>query len=361
MVLHHPNQGKPSIVMRHLVKSLLSAAGYYRIRYSLSRSNSGRLLILMYHDLQSPDESPDMAAAIRNRPNREHFDAQMNTIASMFRTLSVEDAILEIKSRGALAMDTVAITFDDGYASAYEVAYPVLKKHGIPVTVFLTTGWIKGEFTPWWETLADIIAECSIDGIRSSDVLEEGGITLPDIVLQAAETVQRKAYYDFLAGVLRDTSSERAEQIVDSLADEFQVPDIDSPKPLSVEQIKEMSRNGMRFGAHTVSHPNLGMIDTSSARRELLESMAEVEDWTQDRVIGTAYTYGQDRESYQKIAGIISECGYSYSCTAIPGLNNADTDPYMLLRETLPNSDSIGTLRRELYLDFASGDYHHPV
>ncbi|MBK8368015.1 MAG: polysaccharide deacetylase family protein [Bacteroidetes bacterium] len=33
----------------------------------------------------------------------------------------------------------IAITFDDGYLNNYTVAFPILKKHNIPATLYITT------------------------------------------------------------------------------------------------------------------------------------------------------------------------------------------------------------------------------
>lgn len=40
---------------------------------------------------------------------------------------------------GRLEGEPVVITFDDGYRSLYETAYPLLKERGLPFTLFLTT------------------------------------------------------------------------------------------------------------------------------------------------------------------------------------------------------------------------------
>lgn len=41
-------------------------------------------------------------------------------------------------------MKYVSFTFDDGRRDNFTCAYPVMKKHGIPGTLFCTTGYIDG-------------------------------------------------------------------------------------------------------------------------------------------------------------------------------------------------------------------------
>ena len=44
----------------------------------------------------------------------------------------------------------VCITFDDGYRDNYTLAYPLLKQHGIPFTVYVTTSFIDNQQPMWW-------------------------------------------------------------------------------------------------------------------------------------------------------------------------------------------------------------------
>jgi peptidoglycan/xylan/chitin deacetylase (PgdA/CDA1 family) len=56
------------------------------------------------------------------------------------RTLSLTDALGFLRDGVPFPARSVVITFDDGYQSVYEVAFPVLQSHGMSATVFLTTG-----------------------------------------------------------------------------------------------------------------------------------------------------------------------------------------------------------------------------
>lgn len=44
----------------------------------------------------------------------------------------------------------VCITFDDGYRDNYTIAYPLLKRLGVPFTVYVTSGFIDNQLPMWW-------------------------------------------------------------------------------------------------------------------------------------------------------------------------------------------------------------------
>lgn len=91
------------------------------------------LPILTFHAL---DEMP---SAISFRP-RLFRDAIQKLRDHGYRTVRLHDAVQTLRAKQALPDRSVVITFDDGYASVAEVAWPVLVEAGITATVFLTVG-----------------------------------------------------------------------------------------------------------------------------------------------------------------------------------------------------------------------------
>jgi peptidoglycan/xylan/chitin deacetylase (PgdA/CDA1 family) len=57
-----------------------------------------------------------------------------------YRAISLLDAIACLRQGQPFPPRSFVITFDDGYQSVYEEAFPVLQRHGMPATVFLTVG-----------------------------------------------------------------------------------------------------------------------------------------------------------------------------------------------------------------------------
>ncbi len=94
-------------------------------------SNDVDVPVLMYHHLaERPNESTIVTP--------ETFEHQLQVISDAgYHTVTVQDLIRYVYSGEELPENPVCITFDDGYLSNYEIAYPLLKKHGMKATIFV--------------------------------------------------------------------------------------------------------------------------------------------------------------------------------------------------------------------------------
>ncbi len=75
--------------------------------------------------------------------NPEQFEMQMEYLRNNYDVVSLDTILNSIKEGKDLPKKPVAITFDDGYYSVYQNAYPVLKKYRFPAVVFITTGYVQ--------------------------------------------------------------------------------------------------------------------------------------------------------------------------------------------------------------------------
>jgi peptidoglycan/xylan/chitin deacetylase (PgdA/CDA1 family) len=90
------------------------------------------------------------------------FEAQMKELKDKGITvISMQDLLAWKRGEKNIPPRCAVITFDDGYKSQYEVAWPILKKYGYPFTMFIYTegvrgGTLGGGGAITWEQLADM-------------------------------------------------------------------------------------------------------------------------------------------------------------------------------------------------------------
>jgi peptidoglycan/xylan/chitin deacetylase (PgdA/CDA1 family) len=68
-----------------------------------------------------------------------------------------------LQGKEPLPKKTVVITIDDGYKSTYQVAYPVLKKHGFPATVYLYSDFVGAADALTWAQMHEMVSSGLIE------------------------------------------------------------------------------------------------------------------------------------------------------------------------------------------------------
>ena len=99
--------------------------------------------VLCYHRLGTGGGKMNVSPA--------RFAAQMEwLVRNDYRVIRLGQLADYLAGREALPPRSVVITFDDGYESTYRHAYPVLRRLGLPATLFVYTDWIgAGEALSW--------------------------------------------------------------------------------------------------------------------------------------------------------------------------------------------------------------------
>ena len=87
------------------------------------------------------------------------FDAQMEYLAKNgYTVITMKRLARFLEGKEALPAKSVAITIDDGYRSTFEIAFPILRKHGFPATVFLYTDFVGASDAMTWAQMKDMTA-----------------------------------------------------------------------------------------------------------------------------------------------------------------------------------------------------------
>ncbi|MDN4162846.1 polysaccharide deacetylase family protein [Nocardioides abyssi] len=90
---------------------------------------------------------------------RRHLDALEGWGAQV---LPLTEAVERLRA-GTLPERAVALTFDDGYASVVDTAWPILRERGLPMTLFVVSGILEGHRFAWDAHEAD---PCRVGRLR---------------------------------------------------------------------------------------------------------------------------------------------------------------------------------------------------
>ncbi len=118
------------------------------------------------------------------------------------------------------------------------------------------------------------------------------------------------------------------------------------PAPLMTwDEILQLDREGVQFGAHTVSHPLLTSLSPDALAAELLRSRAVLQEYLGERVVSVAYPFG-DHDAV--VCTVAATCGYVYGLTCEDRPCRLDDLLLMLPRLEVKGSMNLAQFRRLL-------------
>jgi len=248
----------------------LYASGWYDQR--ISQLTFPGVLVLCYHGLRSSSWQTGEKAFPDLHVDRETFDGHCSILSRACHPIDLATWRRAREGRAALPARPVLVTFDDGYRSLFDVARPILKRHGIPAAIFVSTEAVETQRSFWFDQAAR--------GIPSSMIADD-----------------------------------------DPLA------------PMTIAQVKTMSEEGFEIGAHTVSHPVLAARTTEEQRYELAECRDTLEKWTGRRPLALAYPFGKPNTDYSaETVSIARDLGFECAFTTQPDFVRPEQPPFELSR-----------------------------
>src|SRR5438477_1528660 len=152
--------------------------GLYRNSRHVASRLARRFQVLAYHKV-SPDPHPFFEP---DHPTA--FEQHMRFLSRCYRVMPLME-LVERNRRGDIPHRAVAITFDDGYRDNYQYAFPILKKYGLPATIFVTTGAIETGKLLWHDRIFDAFRYTAVTRARLKS------FEFPELILEPIEARRR--------------------------------------------------------------------------------------------------------------------------------------------------------------------------
>jgi peptidoglycan/xylan/chitin deacetylase (PgdA/CDA1 family) len=268
------------------------------------------LTVLTYHRIGDPARTPFDAELFS--ATAADFESQIAYVRRHFRVLSMAEALAFIEEPSGHS-GGVLITFDDGYRDNFDIAFPILRRHGAPATFFLATSLVGSNAIPWWDRLAFCVRRSPNPVIR---LPKPWSIELDRTTLGTAGCLQGLLRLYKCPATLDPARLLQAIEEATGVA-----PAATKRRFLDWNEAAVMVREGMDIGSHTHSHEILSRLTPEAQLNEVTRSRDIIENHLGIAVETLAYPVGgRDSFTTTTIAALKSagyRAAFSYSKNGI--------------------------------------------
>lgn len=228
--------------------------------------------VLMYHVVS--DESLPYIKHLYAYKSSELFERDIIYLKQNYHLISYED-FREDRFRGDIVSpDSVMLTFDDGYRELFSEIRPLLLKHGVAGTFFVSTGFIDNRNMYYRNKVSLCIEEILKSGRnRRFDRLEKINRA------SGRKFKKPKAFARWIKS-LKSFEEDMIDQICSIL--EIDIREyLKKHRPyLTSDEVKQLVSDGFTIGAHGRLHHRLDLLGEDDLEKEIVDSCREIMNLT---------------------------------------------------------------------------------
>jgi len=304
-------------VAKSIVRTLLhEGGGLHDVRFW----NRNAFRILMYHDFPA---IPGMEKALAK---------QFEHINRFYHVVTMSEIATHLREGSPLPKNALAVTIDDGGRDFLLSAYPVFKAYKIPVTLYLVSGFLDKKLWLWWDQVELLIKESHLMSFHLP--LSPGARPIKFVIETPA---QREQVIDLVKEEMKKLREEERLRLMHELPGilDAELPRDPPPhmEPLDWSEVRQLSKDGIEIGAHTVTHPILSRISNyDELLAEIGGSKKRIEEELQTPVKHFCFPYGRLGHFNEETVRAVEQCQFDTAVTAEWGLNTQGANPFKLLR-----------------------------
>ena len=244
------------------------------------------------------------------------FERHVVYLRREFRILSVGEMLdLWDTGRWDARERYCVITFDDGWADTFRHAFPILRSHELPATVFLPTERIGTTRWFWPDRLGYLLMHL---GTASRDVQLAVWPSLAQRI-DSPEMPQGARWAETSDAIIercKKLPSEVVEEMIEAAARQAGLTFPSDRCLLSWGEVDAMGKQGISFGSHSATHRILTGLTQEEIRFELESSLATLRAHHVNAVPAIAYPNGDTNAAVADSARV---AGYRAAFTTRAG------------------------------------------
>jgi peptidoglycan/xylan/chitin deacetylase (PgdA/CDA1 family) len=231
--------------------------------------------------------------------------------------IAIGDLAERLQRPGARPRRFVCLTFDIGYRDFLEHAWPILKRHNVPVTIYVPANFADGLGELWWLALEDIVARNDRLGLF---------IAGREHRIECRRVEDKRDAFAFLSETLGAMAPTERSSIVRDLCGRYG-GDLSALSAQAVMTWPEIARLAadplVTVGSASLTYPMLSRLDMPQSERELRMGRTVAEGAVGRPVLHLAYPHGTRETFGRREMTLAAELGFATAVTAEPGMIKA--------------------------------------
>ncbi|MGA2315994.1 MAG: polysaccharide deacetylase family protein [Thermodesulfobacteriota bacterium] len=286
-------------------------------------------IILLYHRITNNNSKYHNKERAMHH-HIKHLERELPYFKKNYQILTLDEVIQGLKSGVGFRRPSVAITFDDGYLDNYTLAYPVLKKYGVPATIYLATDFIGTSQRIWTDQIEFMLLGARKDQFSLHRLFGDKELRIK--TKEEKEQVSNK-----ITEALKKRPDAERTEILCELFKTLEInsnhgKDCEERIMLNWDEVRKMAKNGITIGSHSHTHPILSRMPIQKAKEEILESKKIIEENLSIKVKHFAFPNGKQDDFNEELKDYCQEVGFESVASVIYGTNYASNESNFVLK-----------------------------
>jgi peptidoglycan/xylan/chitin deacetylase (PgdA/CDA1 family) len=286
--------------------------------------------ILLYHGVTT---SPSQGVANFSGKHiaADAFECQMRWLADHANPMTLRMMAKKLADGQELPERSVAVTFDDAFKNVHDVALPILKRHGIPATFFISTGFVGRKRNIWADSVEHAVNMSASASISLCLRGEEHSFSLADDASKIAAIIAIKTVMKKMPPTERYETLALLCKAAGPLNDPADCPNYQN---LDWDDVRRLDAPAdYEVGGHSVNHEMLSYLDEETLAQEIVGCLQSLANELGHRVDLFSYPEGQAEHYNDRVIDKLKDQGVVVCPSAIDGVNYPGCDPFHLRRQ----------------------------
>lgn len=245
--------------------------------------------------------TPEFLEAVLDQVEQEGIDA-----------VSLDEAVRRLQEDDPRRF--ACFTFDDAYRDIRLNAYPIFKRRGVPLTIYVPTDYPSGKGELWWLALEEIVARADeIELCKNGDLWR----------LPAKTVAEKWRAYDQVYWWLRAVDEATQRQIVRTLAERYEIDmgALCRDLVMTWDELRALGNDPLvTIGAHTKGHYAIAKLSPERAVAEMEGSAEAIERELGLRPTHFSFPYGDETSARARDFALAKDLGFTTAVTTRKGV-----------------------------------------